>query len=218
MLISAILDSSAALLNDAAKVTYTYAKQLPYFKIVYTKAQNRLLLLGHPALAELSDAGTVTAGQTNIVSIDGTIAKDILSQPVALYERAVGGTEDDWVEMTRGKWEELRTPAATIGTWAWREGAVYVNAATTNREIKLKYDRFFVAIVDETSTVEHQNFADFLIHGTAAYIAAFVMKDMAKAQALSALAEEAMKIALATAVKTMQYVPAVRPPYFFRGR
>lgn len=218
MLISAILDSSAALLNDVNKVTYTYAKQLPYFKIVYTKAQNRLLLLGHPTLAEVSVVSTVTAGIDEVTLVDGTAARDKMSQPVSLFERTVGGTEDDWDEMTRGKWEELRTPNATLDNWAWREGIIRLNPATVDRQVKVRYSRFFASITDETSAIEHQNFADFLIHGTAAYIAAFVMKDMVRAEALTVLANDAMQIALAGAVKTMQYTPAVRPRYFFRGR
>lgn len=216
--VSSVLDSSAALLNDPNKITYTYLKQLPYFRIVYETAQNRLTLLGHPTLAEVSAVVTITAGTTEVALLDTQVSRDYVSYPVSVYERAVGQTEDDWVEMRRGKWEDLRTDNSTLDNWAWREGVIKLNPATTNRELKVRFSRVFAAILDETVQIEHPNFAAFLRHATAGYIAMFVMKDLARAQALNVLADNSMGIALLTATKQMQYLPAVRPPYFFRRR
>lgn len=334
-LVSQVLDASAALLNDVNKVTYTYLKQLPYFRIVYDLAQNRLNLLGHPSLGEVSNIqqieifvpnpvapvittagtpGATTYGykivaivddeeQHTIASVEGTIAtgnavlsatnynvitwepvagagsyivyrtteagapvtkklellypqfrtpktlafdnggpttvevpattntaytkqitildqflliKDVLIEPIKLYERTVGDTDDAWEPMTRTAWEENREPGATFDTWTWRRGVIRLIPSTTIREIKLYYKKAFDAIVDETYLIEHPNFAAFLIYATAGHIAEFVMKDTRRAESLNNLANNAMDVAVGSAVKTMQYLPAKRRPYFFR--
>lgn len=214
--VSSILDSTASLLNDTAKVTYTYVKTLPYFRIVYELAQNRLILAGHPTLAEISAVLSVPAGTTEVLALDGGVARDTVVYPVSVFERSVGGTDDDWEEMDRFEWDDNRTASDTLNNWAWREGVIKLNAATTNREIKVRYQRVFATIIDETSVIEHPNFASFLRHATPAYIAEFVMKDLQRAASLNALSEKAMEIAISTAVKNLQYLPARRRHYFFR--
>lgn len=330
-LVSQVLDAVAALLNDVNKVTYTYVKQLPYFRIVYDLAQNRLNLLGHPSLGEISNAqlisiflpdpvvpvittggtpGAVTYGykivaisdsedQHTIASPEGTITtgnailsatnynvititpvpgassyiiyrtneagvpvtkritpefitrtivkdiggtttvevpavtntaltrqvtildqflliKEVLIEPVKMYERAVGASDDDWDLMTRTAWEENREPGATFDTWTWRRGVIRLIPSTTAREVKLHYKKAFDAVVDETYLIEHPNFGTFLIYATAGHIAEFVMKDTRRAESLNNLANTALDVAVGSAIKTMQWLPARRRPYFFR--
>lgn len=331
-LVSQVLDSVAALLNDVNKVTYTYAKQLPYFRIVYDLSQNRLNLLGHPSLGEISNAqniaiflptpsaptvtpvgttGATTYGYKIVALVDsedehtaasaeGTTAignavlsstnynritflpvpgasaynvyrtteagapvtkkitpqadtarltfsdiggaivvevppttntaltkqvtildqflmiKEVLIEPVKMYERAVGASEDDWELMTRTAWEENREPGSTFDTWTWRRGVIRLIPATTAREVKLHFKKSFDTIVDETYLIEHPNFGTFIIYATAGHIAEFVMKDTRRAESLNNLANTALDVAVGSAVKTMQWLPARRRPYFFR--
>lgn len=214
--VSNVLDSTAALVNDPSKVTYTYVKMLPYFRIVYETAQNRLILAGHPTLSEVSIPQNIPAGTTEVLALDTQIARDTVVYPVSVFERAVGDNDDAWDPMERREWDDNREPSDTLGNWAWREGVIKLNAATVDREILVRYRRVFASILNETSQIEHPNFASFLSHATAGYIAMFVMKDITRANALNDLAEKSMDVAISTAVKNLQFLPKRRRRYFFR--
>lgn len=217
ILVSAVLDSVAALVNDPNKVTYTYAKMLPYIKIVYIRLQNRLILLGHPFLAEISANTTVTAGSAEITTLAGPLTvKEVVGEPFTLFERAVGANDDSWTPMEFNKWEENRLAGATLDGWVWREGVIKVNPATVNREVKLRFIKNFALITDQTSNLEHDSFADYLAHATAAYIAMFVMKDMSRAEALAELTKESENVMVGIAVKNMQFHGVTRQRRFFR--
>lgn len=211
-----IMDNAAALINDPNKVTYTYAKQLPYFKMAYQKAQNRLGLLGHQAVSVISTVGTVIAGQNRITNIDGLPSPEILIEPVYVFERTPGATDNDWYIMDSVLWEDLREPRQNLETWAWRQGYVSFTPATVNREVKLFYRGVLSTIINETSTIDFPIFKDFLENATAGLIAEFVMKDRSRAAVLSALASDAMEIAVMHSTKIMQKHPAKRRSYFFR--
>jgi hypothetical protein len=215
-----VLDSVAALINDPNKITYTYAKMLPYFYIVYETAQNELTLAGHPALSEVSGVNLIPAGtrEVDFIEVD-TLPRDMVDVVVSairVYERAVGDNEDAWSPMERLEWDDLREFGSELGSWTWREGIMYVTPATVDREVKVLFRRTFREIVNEATQIEHPNFAAYLRHAVAGYIAAFVMKDMTRAAALDRLAEKSMEVAKSTAVKDMQFLPKRRRRYFFR--
>lgn len=211
-----IMDSAAALLNDPNKITYTYAKQLPYLKMAATKMQNRLTLLGHQVINEVSGTGTVTAGSAQIDLVDGDPSGDILVEPIAVFERAPGENDDAWEPMNPALWEPLKEEGTTLEDWVWRKGYVRFTPATEDREVKIFYRRKLSPITDENSTIEFGIFQDYLENMTAGLIAEFVMKDRSRAQALYQLAEDAMDIAVMSATKMMQKFPAKVRSHFFR--
>ena len=210
-----VMDHSAALINDPNKITYTYAKMLPYLRMAYLKAQNRLGLLGHQSLAIISSGGLVTAGSDKIENVDGLPALDALIEPVFVFERTVGGNDNDWFIMEPVKWEDLREPREQLETWAWRQGYVKFTPATTDREVKVFYRGTFNSIIDENTVLSFPIFRDFLENATAGLIAEFVMKDKSRAAVLNSLAGDALDVAVVHSVKIMQKHPVKRRSYFF---
>lgn len=212
-----VMDSAAALVNDINKITYTYVKQIPYLKLAYQEVQDRLVQLGSPSVNTVSDFITVVANTESLDLLGGIGARDILLEPVLVWQRAVGANNDSWEPLERMEWVgNLEEPGSTLGGWSWREGLIKFIKSTTNREIKIAYRARLVPIVNEGTIILFPAFNTFLSQKTAAYLAEFIMKDKSRASVLYTLSEKAFETAVMTSVKSMQYFPAKRRSYFFR--
>lgn len=165
-----IMDRSAALLSDPSKITFTYTLQLPFLTLAWDELQEELVANGILDVQELTSSPiTVTAGITDLSPV-GQPA-DLLF-PIKLWERAVGQTDNDWIEMV----EKINDPGEVmqvteLETWYWEENAIKFRGAISNREIKIRYQKDLISIVSDTSIISVTNSKSFLSHRTAALVA-----------------------------------------------
>lgn len=211
-----IMDDAAVLINDPTKITYTYAKQLPYLRLAYQEIQDRLILLGHPTVNTQTEI-SVPAGTSQITLVGPNAARDVLLEAVMVYQRDVGADDNSWGDpIDRHPWLPVGEPNTDIFGWVWQEGIIILTPATANKEILVRYRTRLAVITNEASEIKFPGFRVFLAQKTAGYISEFVMKDRTRAAALYTLSERSFDVAVGTAVKSMQWMPAKRRSYFFR--
>jgi hypothetical protein len=139
------MDGAAAMLSDPDKDAFTYAKQLPLLKRANRALELILLDIGSPVQRQVSAELTVDAGDTYI----NPLPSDFLLLD-EMFERAVGGTDRDWVYVPEGRIEGLAS-SDIIGRCAFRNNGIYFPAPTSAREVLLRYQRQLAVIVSENS-------------------------------------------------------------------
>lgn len=206
--VSVILQASG-LLNDAAQTLFTNTVMLPYLKIAFDELQ--IEMDGYQVPFEKKEAApvTVNAGTTTM-----TVPADLI-RPIALLERDVGSTTpEDYSEMDETNWDPLITPQRKLGFWAWVGSGFIFPAATTNRQVLLRYT---AALTDLTTTpdvsVQVQRIHVFLQYRTAALAAELIMQDELRADRLNKAAEKSLDAVLRSAVRSRQAVPTRRRPF-----
>lgn len=206
-----IMDRSAALLTDPTKVTFSYVVQLPYLLIAWDEIQEELVANGIVDVDEATAAVSVTAGTKELTNppID-------LLFPLHLWERASGGAEADWVKMDEKVPDPADSQVETLDVWYWEENTIKFRGATTNREVRIKYQKELTTISSEATVIPVSNVKSFLAHRTAAIIAE-VRGNKLRAQSLGAKADYFLAKATSTKVKDMQDAPA-RPKRYGYGR
>lgn len=141
-------------LNDSAAALFTNATLLPHLKAANEELEQLLIICGTSVQRQVTSSPlAITAGVSSI-TIGALLPTDFLF-PIELKERASGGAATDWVPMTELEWspEEI-TPTSSFTYWAFRNNGIYFPAATTNREILLKYERQLAVITGPTSPVD----------------------------------------------------------------
>ncbi len=161
------MDGSAALLTDPSKVTFTYVDQLPYFKIAWDELQEALVINGITDVDEnMTTAATIAA-----LAVEYTAAPTDMLFPIKLWERAVGGAEEDWIRMEEDRPDPADPMETELEVWYFAEGLVKFRGATEIREIIMRYQRSLTAIVSENTVLPIHAVKPFLMFRTAAIIA-----------------------------------------------
>jgi len=169
ILASDIMDKAAALLNDTARDLYSNAVQLPYIQLANESIEQICESLGISIIRKLSTVIDVLAGATTL-----DLPSDFLL-PIQLWERADGSTsEGDWVEI-----KEIDTiigfmPTNTLGVWAYYNNAVNFPECTTDREVKMLYERSIASITGSNSPIDTDKFKVYLSRKTAELCARFI--------------------------------------------
>lgn len=146
-LASDVFVGARAFLNDQNANLYSNTSLLPHLITANEELEQQLLILGSPVERVLSAVIPITAGITSI-SIGGSAAlpTDFL-MPLSLHERTQGDSAQSWTEMTPQDYEpENQIPTTSFKYYAFRNNAIYFPAATTNRDILLKYNRQLAVI------------------------------------------------------------------------
>jgi hypothetical protein len=219
-LASVALASARSYLNDIGQQIWTDAILLPYLKEAHKDLLLVLWLNGIPVIREKSASIGVTAGVLTL-----TLPSDLL-EPIWLKERAVGGTNQDWIPMTETDFEPDRLQTDTLRYWAWREEAINFIGATTNRQVLLQYWKSIADIVDANSALGFLMAEVFLGPQCAGY-AANATGNTTLAGELSyingvnvGVAGAKLDMIIRANVKGQQNLPARRIPYrrFARSR
>jgi hypothetical protein len=211
LLASDVMDDSAGLLVDVAKVLYTYTAQLPYLKQAHEDLVNKLRRNGIPVLDEQSGMFSVAAGAVVLA----TPPADMLD-PLFLEERAVGENDGDWVPMERKDWEPSQMPDDTLHYWVWREMEIKFLGSTAIRQVRVKYRKFLTAPTTSGSNITVYTARSYLGKKTAFYCAKFIGRNDGLAADLNGLAEEALDDLLASAVNLEQDKPVRPRPFNWR--
>lgn len=211
LLASDVMDDAAALMNDVAKVLYSYTNQLPYLKLAHEDLVMKLKSNGVPAIDEMSGALTVNALAVTLA----TPPSDMLV-PLALEERAVGEGDDDWVPMERKDWEPTVQQDTTLRYWTWRELEIKFVGATENRQVRVKYRKYLTSPSGSGSAITMYDARSYLGKRQAMYCARFIGENEERAQFCGGLAEEALHDLLSSAINVQQDKPVRPRPFNWR--
>lgn len=202
-----ILTGAKPLLNDPSGIIYSDAALLPLLKKAHRELQQRLTRSGHQTTKEVSAPILVTAGTVRLG--DGAGLPTDLLYPVSLKEKAVGATNDNYVDMLEQSWEEDRVAQSTLMVWTWREDEIKFVGATVNREVLIRYRKGAV-ITSVGSVISILDCETFLESRTAAIAAAVLGENYSRAEALNTDAEMAYDVLSGTMTKGRQNQPVRR--------
>jgi len=209
-----IMDRAAALLSDPSKVTYTYTLQLPFIAIAWDELQEELIANDVADVEEVTSTPiAVTVGTLDLTSGQ---PGDLLF-PLEVWERAVGGAEADWVKMKEKTPDPSDAQVDTLEIWYWHENVIKFRGATTNRQIKILYQKDLITIVSGVTVIPVSNCKSFLSHRTAAIIAES-RGNKARAVSLHQRSDYFLAKATTTKVKDMQDTPARPKRYGYSRR
>ena len=208
-----VFEAAAALLNDPNQVSFTDDDQLPFLKVAWRELQTFLLSNGIVDIDELTTTPlTITADTKQWTSTP----VDLLI-PIKLWERAVGGSETDWVEME----EKIPDPAdpqeTELEIWYFKEGDIWFRGANSNRQVILRYQRELAAITGQASAIPVRGSISFLSFRTAGILSRACGND-SRADDLDADAKMHLDSVIATKVKDEQGMPARPRRYGFTRR
>lgn len=210
-LASSIMDSAAALLNDASRTIFSYSIQLPFLNLAWNELQMKLDENGIPTSKEISTVITVAAGSNTF-----SLPSDFIS-PINLEERRAGST-DLFVPVTRVDDIPEMDPAQTILYWNWREEVIYVNPPTENREVRLTYRKSLNPLNDQNSNLNVTGSLPYLAYKTAALCARFIGENPERANYLESIANYHLQILLNLGIRDLQSTPKRPRPYNYLRR
>lgn len=182
------MDEAALLLNDSAKVTFTYLVQAGWLKRAINEFSDELAVNNIPLLTKIATVVPVVAGTTTI-----PLPADALI-PILLEERASGST-NAFVQMSPVDTIPTGlTPEDSFGIWTFQGTllnsvpVIDVPNANSTREVRVTYQKFlpYVGLDGTTdfSTSLTVTSKRFLSSKTAEFIARFVLQNDKRAREL----------------------------------
>ncbi len=135
---------------------------LPYVNSAYRKVRRSLSMAGMELFVNdliyiVIPAVTTVDPSVQVVLSDSTspqLPVDLL-EPNDIWERT-NLTNDDFIEMTdlTGQWGLPSLPqGSTLGVWEWRTDQINFLGATLDTQIRLRYKRVLLDVVDGTSQI-----------------------------------------------------------------
>lgn len=206
-LASVALQEARVLLNDANASLFTDTVLLPFLQKAYRELLLKLDTRQSDTQDEISSAILVTAGATSV-----TLPADLI-RPTKLEEKAVGASDDDYIEMSEQEWEENIQTIEILRYWAWREEAIRVPGATVDRSVRIFYVKSLTAPVNGASQLNIGRAETFLATRTAALAARYIQQDMVRAEMLDEDTGASLKDYFTAEVRSKQGKPTRRRPY-----
>ncbi len=193
-------------LNDASALTYSNTTLLPYLKQAYDDLQGALErnnLQYKNAVADIK-----VPANSKSLSLPGNFYL-----PIELFERPFGSsTANVWVPISKKEFEPLRDPSNVIGEYAFRQGEIFFVGATSDVEVKLRYQEMFPSLKDGTSLIRGDAL-NYLAARVAALAHLFISGIETLARAANDIADESLDDIILTNVKKTQSLVARRRPY-----
>lgn len=210
-----VMNAAAALMNDVGKSQYTFVIQLPYLKMAMQKLEQAMDIFENP-YNQAIDAAIDVAALATTLTLPGSFFL-----PISLMERADGSTsEDDWVQMNEVSLVDASdvistVPQECLQNWSFFNGAInFVPAATTPREVRLKFWRMIlVTVADENYTENYIGANNFLAFQTAAYLSKYIARNEGRAIDLTNDADEALEVLITLISKNKQGLRVRRKPF-----
>lgn len=220
--VAQVLDKAAALMNDAAKTSYTNAAMLPYFNIALDELQESFAQNNIPVTnGGTSDPITIPIGTKLIGPQDGVgaslpVLPNDFVQAQGLYERLAGST-DPYVPMTHREFlphalDDLPTEA--LQYWTYEGQQIRFVGASTARQIKMDYIKsLFPNGLTAADPIGLVNCNSFLYYRTAALCSHFIGENETRAGQLNGFAELAINRVITLNVKGKQSIQTRRRPF-----
>lgn len=205
-LVSAVLTDAKVLLNDPTGAMYTDAILLPFTRIAYGDIQVELQKIGAGQILE--ESATITqAAATSAV----TLPTDYVF-PIDLKERGVGETDWNPTSYRRLLSDTPTNLPQSILEWTFREGAIYVNTRTEDREVKLFYLKALVVLSAVGDTIPLIGAKPYLAYRTA-QLACLIGNQKNIYKDLRDESERHMYSFVGIAIKEMQAHPTRKRPF-----
>lgn len=219
LLASEVMDESALLLLDAAKLTFTYTVQAPWLKKAINKFSDELAL----------NSIKVPNPNTNTTVLTAAVGMSLPSDciyPTKLEERLSGST-DQFTEM----FEVSLIPTGavqtqTLGVWTFATTnadsipSIQFLGATTDRQVRISYLRFlpYAGLTSATDLGAYVTWAakGYLASKVAEYISIYVLQNAKRAQPLHDESEECLYKFIQIWTKQMQNLPTRKSRFMMR--
>lgn len=217
-----VMDKAAALMNDAAKTSYTYAAQLPYLNMALDELQEAFQLNNIPLYNATTASIVVPVGTTSINAVDGpgtgaapNLPTDIV-EIQGLYERLNGST-DPFIPMAQREFlpHSLdNLPTEALQYWVYEGQRILFIGATTPRDVKMDYLKAIVTTDVTSATIIGVVAAKtFLYYRTAGLTSRFIGENPSRADQLDSFAILAMDRVTGIGVKGKQSIQTRRRPF-----
>lgn len=219
LLAGTVMNAAAALMNDAARTTYTYPAQVPYLNMALQELQEWFELHNLSVTQRVTaPIITVLAGQTEIIFNAGVgIPKlpDNLVEPLQMWESISGQTQ--FIPMTKKDFlpHDLEgVPTNYLVYWVWENQSIKVLPSNSRIDVKLDYmAQIFSPVTDENSAINVINAATFLGYRTAALMAEFIERNNSSAQGLNTYATLGLDRVTGIGSKSKQRIQTRRRPF-----
>jgi len=198
-------DARNVYLNDT-QGRFTNTIVLPYLKMALGFMETNLEENGVACKNEVETGILVTAGSIELAPLPADFV-----MPIALKERALGSS-DLFSDMNQRPWEPEISPSDRLIYWTWRGDKIKLVPATTDREVKLFYQKSF-PIVNVVNDVVYGYARQFLAAKTAALIHEFISQNDTLASLCNQQAEINMDQIINIQIKKSQAMPTRRRPY-----
>lgn len=209
------MDASAALLNDVAKSTYTYAVQIPFLNISLRELQELYEQNQIPATDVLSAILTVPSGTSEISFTSSPALPSNLIEPQLLWEAPTGTTP--FTPMTRINWipqTQIGVEISQFVVYVWGDQKIKLLPANADIDIKIQYTKnLFSTITADTDQIGVINAMSFLQFRTAALVAEHIEENKARADDLNANASLSLDRAIGIGTKGRQAIQIRRRPF-----
>lgn len=203
-----VLDTARKVyLNDVNGSTYTNAVLLPFCKIIYDKYQSELQLHGLQFTMGIYTIKIGVGGK--FLRLPGDFM-----YPIKLEERAITSTrESDFVELSGPtRWVDSRDPQIELLDWCYLDGEIKFVGATSERLVKLYYQKSFPNIQDAKLLVQ-PHCISYLAAKLAAYVHMFIAQNQTLADIANSDAETELNKLIGIAIKKVQSQIVRRRPY-----
>lgn len=179
MTAATVLAQSAVLLNDPAQSTWTNTVLLPCLTKAGEELEQHFEVNEIPIQKQVSIVINVDTGDTELDEYPTDFV-----EPISLWEHTENSTED-YVKVREVEFIDMNMDDTDqIVQWAYRNGKIYINPPTTDRDIKLYYVRSMAPLDTTGATVEVQQAKNFLAARTAQIAAANIGNNPSKAASL----------------------------------
>lgn len=213
-----VMNASATLMNDTARVTYTYPVQVPWLNLALQELQEWFQFYSVP-VTEISSAviDMLSASNTEIV-FNGvgvpSLPSDLI-EPRQLWERNHG--IDPFIPMTRKDYLPHNLEGIQDNQfiyWVWQNSRISFLQSTQRNDIKIDYTRqIFTPVVDQSSQINCINAQTYLQFQTAGLMAEFIERNLTSANGHYAHALQALDRALGITIKNKQTIATRRRPF-----
>jgi len=217
------MDGSAALLNDTAKTVFTYAAQLPYFKIAYDDLRLELQDNNIPISSKRSTVLKLIAG-AHIISYATIPALPVdFVEIIAVWAKNTGTDGFHFLER-----KSYLAPVSDVQTqiyeYSYREQTITIPNTNQAMDIQLDYigDPFGADSPEQTTNSVTEisigrvfNALNFLKYRNAALCSEFIGENKERADSLNMNALRTLEILLNISIKGSQNISTRRKK--FRG-
>lgn len=195
-------------LNDSGAAVYTNTRMLEWMKVAYSDLRNALQIVNDQVYREIT-AVSYTANAATL-TVSG------LDKPVYLEERPSTSTSvTDYRRVDERMWELGEEATENLRYWSWREGVISVLPATTDRTVRVYYDKTLTDFSAVGDTVPSDGWVPYLAAKASEY-ASFALGNPSRGSFCNAKAQEILDDLQRLSVKKLQSLPVKRRPY--RGR
>lgn len=196
-------------LNDASATIYNNTRMFFWLKAAQAELLDHLGIVNDQIFREIT--------AVNYIANAATLAVSGLDKPVFLEERPSTSTSTtDYRPVEERMWELGDLISENLKYWAWREGGIAVLPASTDRTVRVYYDKIISLPAAIGDPITSESWFDYLA-AQASYLASmFGGNNPSRAAQCKLEAEGHLDQIQRLSVKKLQSLPVKRRPY--RGR